>query len=180
MSSSSPSLLDRFRRACRRRQFSRHTEQSYRRWVIRYVRFHDTTHPRDLDVSDVRAVLPHLATTRNVAAATQNQALNALVFLYDEVLAPTHSNGNTPTPRRPGPGTTCFPPPNAQPIRTPEKPSATTAPRRLFSAPSDKPLSTRISQNGRPVTPSATHLRPTCYKTAKICGGSRSCWGTST
>jgi integron integrase len=86
MSSAPPSLLDRFHHACRRRQFSRHTEQSYRRWVIRYVRFHDTTHPRDLEAADVRAFLNHLATTRNVAAATQNQALNALVFLYDEVL----------------------------------------------------------------------------------------------
>lgn len=85
-SSSSPSLLDRFRHACRRRHFSRHTEQSYRRWVIRYVRFHDTTHPRDLDAADVRAFLNHLAVHRDVAAATQNQALNALVFLYDEVL----------------------------------------------------------------------------------------------
>jgi len=86
MSSSSPSLLDRFRHVCRRRQFSRHTEQSYRRWVIRYVRFHDTTHPRALDATDVRAFLNHLAVNRDVAAATQNQALNALVFLYDDVL----------------------------------------------------------------------------------------------
>jgi integron integrase len=85
-SNSSSSLLDRFRHACRRRHFSKHTERSYRRWVIRYVRFHDTTHPRDLDATDVRAFLNHLAVNRDVAAATQNQALNALVFLYDEVL----------------------------------------------------------------------------------------------
>lgn len=86
MSSSSPSLLDRFRRVCRRRHFSRHTEQSYRRWVIRYVRFHDTTHPRAFDATDVRTFLNHLAVNRDVAAATQNQTLNALVFLYDDVL----------------------------------------------------------------------------------------------
>ncbi len=77
-SDSSPSLLDRVHATCRRRQFSRHTEKSYRRWIIRYVRFHDTTHPRDLDASSVRAFLNHLAVDRNVAAATQIQALNAL------------------------------------------------------------------------------------------------------
>jgi integron integrase len=86
MPSSSPSLLDRVHATCRRRQYSRHTEKSYRRWIIRYVRFHDTTHPRHLGAADVRAFLNHLAVRRNVAAATQNQALNALVFLYDDVL----------------------------------------------------------------------------------------------
>jgi len=84
--SSSPSLLDRVHAACRHRQFSRHTEKSYRRWIIRFVHFHDTTHPRDLDAADVRAFLSHLAVERDVAASTQNQALNALVFLYDDVL----------------------------------------------------------------------------------------------
>ena len=83
---SAPSLLDRVHATCRRRHFSRHTETSYRRWIIRYVRFHDTTHPRDLDASDARAFLNHLAVDRNVAASTQNQALSALVFLYDDVL----------------------------------------------------------------------------------------------
>lgn len=82
----SPKLLDRVRRTCRRRQFSLHTERAYVRWIIRYIRFHDTTHPRHLDEADVRAFLNHLAADRGVAAATQNQALNALKFLYDRVL----------------------------------------------------------------------------------------------
>ena len=85
-SSSDPSLLDRVRRTCRRRQYSIHTERTYARWVVRYVHFHDTTHPRKLGAADVRAFLTHLAAERNVAASTQNQALNALVFLYDDVL----------------------------------------------------------------------------------------------
>jgi integron integrase len=58
----------------------------YVRWIIRFVRFHDTTHPHHLDDEDIRAFLNHLATDRNVAASTQNQALNALSFLYDRVL----------------------------------------------------------------------------------------------
>jgi len=81
-----PKLLDRVRQVCQRRQYSYHTEKAYVRWVIRFVRFHDTTHPRHLNEDDIRAFLSHLASERNVAASTQNQALNALVFLYEQVL----------------------------------------------------------------------------------------------
>jgi len=82
----SPKLLDQVRQTCRRRQYSYHTEKAYVRWVIRFVRFHDTTHPRRLDEDDIRAFLNHLASERSVAASTQNQALNALMFLYEQVL----------------------------------------------------------------------------------------------
>jgi len=82
----SPKLLDRVRQTCRRRQYSYHTEKAYVRWVTRFVRFHDTTHPRRLDEDDIRAFLNHLASDRNVAASTQNQALSALLFLYEQVL----------------------------------------------------------------------------------------------
>jgi len=81
-----PKLLDRVRQTCRRRQYSYHTETAYVRWVTRFVRFHETTHPHHLDADDVRAFLNHLAVDREVAASTQNQALNALAFLYDHVL----------------------------------------------------------------------------------------------
>jgi len=82
----SPKLLDQVRQVCQRRQYSYHTEKAYVRWAERFVRFHDTTHPRHLDEEDIRAFLNHLASDRNVAASTQNQALNALVFLYEQVL----------------------------------------------------------------------------------------------
>ncbi|WP_022834904.1 site-specific integrase [Salisaeta longa] len=82
----SSSLLDRVRAACRRKGYSYRTEQTYTRWIVRYVKYHDTTHPRHLEKSDVRTYLSYLATERNVAASTQNQALNALVVLYDRVL----------------------------------------------------------------------------------------------
>ena len=74
----SPKLLDQVRRVCQRRQYSDHTEKVYVRWVTRCVRVHNTTHPRRLDEYDIRALLHHLASDRNVAASTQNQALNAL------------------------------------------------------------------------------------------------------
>jgi integron integrase len=82
----SPKLLNQVRQTCQRRQYSYHTEKAYVRWVTRFVRFHDTTHPRHLDEDDIRAFVAHLASERNVAASTQNQALNALIFLYEQVL----------------------------------------------------------------------------------------------
>ncbi|MFB6231836.1 MAG: integron integrase [Salinibacter sp.] len=82
----SSTLLSRVRAACQRKGYSYRTEQSYTRWIVRYVKYHDTTHPRDLEKAEVRAYLSDLATERNVAASTQNQALNALLFLYRDVL----------------------------------------------------------------------------------------------
>jgi hypothetical protein len=58
-SSDSPRLLDRVRTTCRRRGYSLHTERAYVRWIVRFVRFHDTTHPRLLDAADVRGFLNH-------------------------------------------------------------------------------------------------------------------------
>ncbi|MCS4193220.1 hypothetical protein GGP50_001436 [Salinibacter ruber] len=74
----SPKLLDQVRQTCRRRQYSYHREKAYVRWAERFACFHDTTHPRPLVEDDIRAFLGHLASERNVAASTQNQALNVL------------------------------------------------------------------------------------------------------
>jgi integron integrase len=62
------------------------TESIYWGWIRRFVRHHDMAHPEDLDEEAIREYLNSLATDRNVAASTQNQALNALVFLYKHVL----------------------------------------------------------------------------------------------
>jgi integron integrase len=83
---SAPKLLDLVREAIRVRQYSRRTEQAYVHWVRRYVLFHGKRHPAELDARHVSNFLTHLASERNVAASTQNQALNALVFLYRHVL----------------------------------------------------------------------------------------------
>jgi integron integrase len=55
-------------------------------WIVRYIRFHDVRHPQEMGAREVSAFLSHLAVERHVAASTQNQALNALVFLYGVVL----------------------------------------------------------------------------------------------
>jgi integron integrase len=84
--SSAPRLHDIHVATCRRRGFALSTERTYWRWIVRYVRFHDTRHPRKMGPAEMRAFLSHLATERDVASTTQNQALCALVFLYEQVL----------------------------------------------------------------------------------------------
>ena len=81
-----PRLQDQVREAIRVRHYSRRTEKTYWYWIRYYIRFHNMRHPKDMAEADVAAFLTWLATKRNVAAATQNQALNALVFLYKQVL----------------------------------------------------------------------------------------------
>jgi integrase len=81
-----PRLLERVRDAIRRRHYSYRTEQTYLHWIKRYIWFHDKRHPSELGAAEVSAFLTHLARERDVAAATQNQALSALLFLYGEVL----------------------------------------------------------------------------------------------
>ena len=81
-----PRLLDRLSFEVRRRRLSRRTEKAYRGWVRRYVLFNFKCHPADLGAEAVSAFLAHLAVEEQVAAATQNQALAALLFLYRNVL----------------------------------------------------------------------------------------------
>jgi integron integrase len=81
-----PRLLDRLRAELRVRRYSPRTEEAYAHWVRRFVLFHGKRHPAGLGGPEIAAFLSHLACVERVAAATQNQALNALAFLYREVL----------------------------------------------------------------------------------------------
>jgi integron integrase len=81
-----PKLLDRVRHACRVRHYSIRTEEAYHDWVERFIRFHGIRHPDTMAEPEVNAYLTHLAVEGNVAASTQNQALCALLFLYEHVL----------------------------------------------------------------------------------------------
>jgi integron integrase len=85
-------LQEQFHEVARFKHLSLRTEQAYWEWVVRYLKFHrkangDWQHPRDLGSRAVTPFLTWLATERNVSISTQNQALNALLFLYREVLA---------------------------------------------------------------------------------------------
>jgi integron integrase len=79
-------LLDQVTEVARFRHLSLRTEQAYRNWIKRFILFHHKRHPRELDADAVRAFLTHLAVNEHVAASTQNQAFNALLFLYRQVL----------------------------------------------------------------------------------------------
>lgn len=83
---SSPKLLDQVRDKIRLKHYSIRTEQAYTDWIKRYIRFHDKRHPKDMGAAEVEQFLTHLAVQGNVAAATQNQAKSALLFLYKQVL----------------------------------------------------------------------------------------------
>ena len=80
-----PRLLDRVRDAIRVRHYSSRTEQAYVSWIRRFIVFHAVRHPLEMGAPEVTAFLSHLA-TRGVSASTQNQALSAILFLYDAVL----------------------------------------------------------------------------------------------
>ena len=78
--------MERFRSAIRARHYSRRTEQAYWYWIRYFIFFHRKRHPAELGADEVTAFLSWLAKERDVAAATQNQALSALLFLYKHVL----------------------------------------------------------------------------------------------
>src|SRR5438477_56794 len=81
-----PKLLDRVRAAVRTRHYSKRTEESYVGWVKRFILFHGKKHPSIMGADEVNKFLTSLAVDGEVAAATQNQALSALLFLYRHVL----------------------------------------------------------------------------------------------
>ena len=81
-----PKLLDQVREAIRLRHYSRRTEESYVGWIRRFILFHQKRHPRDMGSAEVVGFLTHLAVKEQVSASTQNQALNAVIFLYRQIL----------------------------------------------------------------------------------------------
>jgi integrase len=81
-----PKLREQLHAAIRARFYSRRTEESYWYWIRYFIYFHGKRHPAGMGGAEVTAFLNWLATDRKVAAATQNQALNALLFLYKHVL----------------------------------------------------------------------------------------------
>lgn len=79
-------LLDQVRGKIRLKHYSIRTEQAYVDWIRRFILHFGKRHPRELGAAEVEAFLTHLAVAGKVAAATQNQAKSALLFLYREVL----------------------------------------------------------------------------------------------
>jgi integron integrase len=81
-----PKLLDQVRRAIHTRHYSPKTEESYVHWIKRFIFFHNRRHPVEMSEKEISQFLSSLASELHVSAATQNQALNAILFLYRDVL----------------------------------------------------------------------------------------------
>ena len=81
-----PRLLDQVRAAIRTKHYSHRTEEAYVHWARHFILFHKKRHPSEMAEAEVGQFLQHLALNKGVAASTQNQALNALLFLYNSVL----------------------------------------------------------------------------------------------
>jgi integron integrase len=81
-----PKLLDQVRLAIRTRHYSPKTEDSYVHWIKRFIFFHNKRHPAEMAEPEIARFLSNLAAESRVSGSTQNQALNALLFLYRQVL----------------------------------------------------------------------------------------------
>jgi integron integrase len=103
-------LLDQVRDAIRLRHLSLRTEEAYLGWIRRFILFHHKRHPNDMGAEEVQVFLSHLAVHAQVAASTQNVALNALLFLYRYVLhQPWPERGPIAHAKRPRRLPTVFP-----------------------------------------------------------------------
>jgi hypothetical protein len=79
-------IEDKIRSKIRTLHYSIRTEETYVNWYRKFVKFHKLKHPLDMGESEIEEFLTYLAVKRGVAASTQNQAFNALIFLYKRVL----------------------------------------------------------------------------------------------
>jgi integron integrase len=96
-----PRVLDQMSQILRVRHYSPRTETCYLHWTRQFIRFHGNRHPRELGGSAIEQFLTHLAVQGRVSSSTQNQALNALVFLYKHVLKIDLGNFEAVRARRP-------------------------------------------------------------------------------
>jgi integron integrase len=94
-------LLDQVRETARLKHLSLRTEEAYVQWIKRFILFHKKRHPMALGENEIRQFLSYLATDKYVSSSTQNQALNAIIFLYKQVLnKPLGNLGDIPRGQR--------------------------------------------------------------------------------
>jgi integron integrase len=87
-------LLDLVVDKIRVKHYSIKTEQSYTSWIKRYILFHNKKHPKDMGKYEIEQYLTYLAVTKEVSPTTQNQAFNAILFLYEQVLEVSLKDSN--------------------------------------------------------------------------------------
>ncbi len=79
-------LMDKVREVLRYYHYAIRTEESYVKWILSFIRFHNKKHPKDLGKEEIEAFLSDMALNKNYSASSQNIAMNAIVFLYKKVL----------------------------------------------------------------------------------------------
>ncbi|MDH3621520.1 MAG: integron integrase [Gammaproteobacteria bacterium] len=79
-------LVDAISEVCRTEHYAYRTEETYLKWIKRFIAFHGNKHPREMGAEEVQNFLTNLAVERKVSASSQNQALSAILFLYKKVL----------------------------------------------------------------------------------------------
>ena len=82
-----PRLLDQVRASCRRKHYSPKTEKAYVFWIRQFILHNQKKHPKIMGQTEIESYLNHLAIKKHVSASTQSIALNAIAFLYTEVLS---------------------------------------------------------------------------------------------
>ena len=115
-------LLDQVREVIRLKHYSIRTEEAYAQWIKRFIFFHGKRHPREMGAVEIERFLTDLAVRGKVAASTQNQALNALVFLYSQVLHLEVGEFSAVRAKRPQRLPVVLTPPEAQRVLTAMKP----------------------------------------------------------
>jgi hypothetical protein len=79
-------LMDQVREVLRYHHYALRTEESCIKWILAFIRFNNKQHPSKLGKQEIEAFLSNMAVNKNYAASTQSLALNAIVFLYKQVL----------------------------------------------------------------------------------------------
>jgi len=80
-------LIDQVKQVLRYHHYAYRTEQTYCDWIVKYIKFFGCqNHPKNMGKIEIEAFLSHLAVNLNVSKATQDQAFNAILFLYNKVL----------------------------------------------------------------------------------------------
>ncbi len=79
-------IMDQVREVLRYHHYAKRTEEAYVKWILAFIRFNDTRHPKLLGKKEIESFLSDMAMNKNYAASTQNLAFNAIIFLYKQVL----------------------------------------------------------------------------------------------
>ena len=82
----SAKLMDQVHEVLRYHHYAIRTEKAYVNWILKFIKFNGTRHPKEMGKKEIEQFLSHLAINRKVAVSTQNQAFNAILFLYKDVL----------------------------------------------------------------------------------------------